>query len=79
MKRRLLTIRQAATYLGLSAEELALYDVGGTGPAYVEITTRVIRYLPNDLDEWVSSNRQCDDCHAVPGEPCHHACSSHWT
>lgn len=23
--------------------------------------------------------RECDDCHAAPGEPCHPGCSSEWT
>lgn len=51
-KRTLLTTQQAADHLGISAEQLRLHHAGGTGPNYVQLSGRTIRYLVEDLDDW---------------------------
>lgn len=58
MKRELLTPAQAAERAGITAEELELYRIGGTGPDYIAVTSRTIRYLPEDIDRWIASNEK---------------------
>ncbi|GAA1753682.1 helix-turn-helix transcriptional regulator [Aeromicrobium alkaliterrae] len=50
--RELLTPKEAADYLGITAEALAERHQQGTGPNYVPITKTITRYLVEDLDEW---------------------------
>ena len=51
---RLLTQREAAAQLRLSARTLERLRVSGTGPAYVK-TGRLVRYREQDIEEFVAS------------------------
>ena len=46
----------AARFLGLSKRTLQKWRVEGSGPAFVRILNRAIRYRPSDLQEWVEGN-----------------------
>lgn len=51
-----LTETEAAARLGLKVATLRAWRNQGRGPAYVRLG-RAIRYLSNDLDEFIQSNR----------------------
>jgi hypothetical protein len=51
----------AAKYVGWTASALRAWRRMGRGPAYVRVG-RSVRYLPNDLDDWLARHRiaTCD-------------------
>ena len=51
----LMTTCEAAEYLTLSSKTLTLWRKNQTGPAYVKMGPRSIRYRLEDLDEFVSN------------------------
>jgi predicted DNA-binding transcriptional regulator AlpA len=51
----LLTQAQAATRLGLSPRTLEQYRTRGGGPLFVRISSRCVRYRPEDIEAWVSA------------------------
>ena len=51
--RPLLTEEQAAAFLGFTPRFLQNRRYLGSGPAFVRIRARAIRYRPEDLEEWV--------------------------
>jgi predicted DNA-binding transcriptional regulator AlpA len=53
---RALTVRGAASYLGLSVSTLNKLRCIGTGPVYLKLG-RAVRYDPHDLDQWLSERR----------------------
>ncbi|WP_375687985.1 helix-turn-helix transcriptional regulator [Pseudooceanicola sp. LIPI14-2-Ac024] len=57
-ERKLLDTKSAAMRLGLSHQTLEKWRSLGTGPQYVRIGTKAIRYRPSDLDAFV--NEDCD-------------------
>lgn len=61
-QRRLLTCREAAAYLAISARLLWALRNTGEIPA-VPVTARAVRYDPADLDRWIESKK-----HASPRE-----------
>lgn len=52
-----LTEVEAATRLGLKVATLRAWRRQGRGPAFVQLG-RAIRYLPSDLDEFLTANRR---------------------
>lgn len=53
----LLTPEQLAHRLGLTPRTLASWRERSTGPAYIRIGGRYPRYRPEDVDEWLLSQR----------------------
>ena len=53
MLHRLVDTVEAAQYLGLSRSSLEKYRVYGGGPKFYKYS-KVIRYRPEDLDDWLS-------------------------
>ena len=54
----LLTSAEAAEYLaGISPRTLARWRMLGTGPAYVKLGKRLVRYSTQDLDAFVEANK----------------------
>ena len=53
---RMITTREAAAYLGLSASHLNKMRVAGSGPVFVKLS-RSVRYRLQDLDMWVTAHR----------------------
>ena len=49
----LLTEREAADFLGVTARCLQAWRYRGGGPKFVRISSRCIRYRKSDLVEWV--------------------------
>ncbi|WP_217356425.1 helix-turn-helix transcriptional regulator [Ruegeria arenilitoris] len=49
--------REAATYLGVTDETLYRWRKDATGPKYSQPNARVIRYLRDDLIEWMRENQ----------------------
>ena len=49
----LLTEEEAARYLGISKFTLAAWRKAGTGPPSVRMSWTVIRYRPQDLEQYI--------------------------
>jgi predicted DNA-binding transcriptional regulator AlpA len=49
----LLSRREAAQRLGLTARFLEKAAQDGTGPRMVKISSRCVRYRPQDLNAWI--------------------------
>ena len=60
VKTKLLTIQAAATHLGVHRSFLDRRRVAGGGPRYIRLSARVIRYDPDDLDEWLAGSRRAN-------------------
>ena len=48
----LLTVKEAADYLNLASNTLDKHRSNGTGPEYLTVGARSIRYRKTDLDNW---------------------------
>ena len=53
-ERNLLPPSEAADYLGISLSALNKGRCDGTGPAFVRISSRCIRYRIENLDRWIA-------------------------
>lgn len=47
---------QAAQYLGVGRRWMQERRIDGTGPPFVRMTARAIRYRKQDLDRWLEEN-----------------------
>jgi predicted site-specific integrase-resolvase len=56
--RPLLTAKEAAAHLGVTASTLERWRGVGTGPAYVKLSGKFIRYKAEDLGTFVEVNRR---------------------
>jgi Helix-turn-helix domain len=54
---RRFSVREAATYLGLSKSTLDKLRLTGGGPAYLKLLSRVL-YDVRDLDSWADRRRR---------------------
>lgn len=54
--KNLIPERDAAEYLCVSAAWLQRQRWLNTGPTYVKVGTRAVRYRRDDLEAWVSAN-----------------------
>lgn len=52
---RLLTTKEAAEHLGLKEVTLRTWRRTGSGPMYVELSPRAVRYRPEDLQSFAES------------------------
>jgi predicted DNA-binding transcriptional regulator AlpA len=52
----LLRTEEAARRLGVSARTLDSWRWLGTGPRYIKLTARVVRYPADALQEWVATH-----------------------
>lgn len=50
--------QQLAEHLGMTVQALAVMRYRGTGPKYVRIGTRTIRYRRADVDAWIDRNAE---------------------
>ncbi len=55
---KLLTARQAGELLGVSPETLERWRGAGTGPAFIRLSGRYIRYQPDDLEAFIQGSRR---------------------
>lgn len=56
MTEQLLTPTQAGDLLAMTKGALAQLRYLGSGPRFVRVSGRAIRYRPHDLDEWIEAN-----------------------
>jgi predicted DNA-binding transcriptional regulator AlpA len=56
MEDQLLTTKQVADYLGISAYTLVQYRVDGDGPEYIKIG-HLVRYQMSDIAKWLKSKK----------------------
>ena len=52
----LLSPVQAGTKVGYTTGALAQLRYLGTGPKFIKLSARVVRYRESDLDEWIESS-----------------------
>jgi predicted DNA-binding transcriptional regulator AlpA len=52
----LLRTEEAARRLGVSARTVDSWRWRGTGPRYVKLTSRVVRYPLDALNEWIAAH-----------------------
>ena len=55
MNDQLLTRAETAELLNLSVFTLARWAVNGTGPRFMRINSRVVRYRRSDVEAWVNA------------------------
>jgi len=55
-KRKPLSNKEAAEYLGISVQKLNGWRHMGRGPKYARLSPRTIAYLPEWLDEFIEEN-----------------------
>ncbi len=55
---KLLTARQAGELLGVSPETLERWRGAGTGPAFVKLSGKYVRYQPGDLQAFIQNARR---------------------
>jgi predicted site-specific integrase-resolvase len=56
--RPLLTANQAAERLGVTAQALERWRGNGSGPAYIKLSGKYVRYRHEDLDAFVAASRR---------------------
>lgn len=56
MTQQLLTYAQAGDMFAIANGALAQFRYLGSGPHFVRVRVRSIRYRPQDLDEWIEAN-----------------------
>jgi len=57
----LLSISEAASYLNIKKSTLGYLRVRGLGPKYVRISSKIVRYKTQDLDEWIRQKTEEPD------------------
>jgi predicted DNA-binding transcriptional regulator AlpA len=54
----LLKEEEVAKFLGLSQRTLQSWRYAGTGPKFIEISSRAVRYRAQDLYDWVQAHQR---------------------
>ena len=54
---KIMTTRQAASFLGVSKDSLVRYRKLGVGPDYAKLG-KLVRYTQEDLEGWVTRHRR---------------------
>lgn len=58
MTEQLMTTKQVSEYLGIGVSTLLLYRAMGTGPRYIKILKRLVRYEKADVDAWLAEQKK---------------------
>jgi predicted DNA-binding transcriptional regulator AlpA len=56
----LLSQRQVALRLGVSARTIEGWRARGTGPPFLRLSARAVRYRLSDLERWLAQRRVAD-------------------
>jgi len=64
---KLLTPGEAADKLAISAQTLAHWRVRGSGPEFVHLSSRCVRYPEASLENWLSERIQASTAENVVG------------
>lgn len=54
---QLLTTEQAAKYVGVRPKQMQGWRHDKTGPRFIRLNSKTVRYRMTDLDEWVKSKQ----------------------
>jgi predicted DNA-binding transcriptional regulator AlpA len=52
---KLMTAAAVSEYLSIAESTLALYRMAGTGPKFIKVLDRMVRYRRRDVDEWLDA------------------------
>ncbi len=55
---KLMSTAAVSEYLGIAESTLALYRVMGTGPKFIKVLNRMVRYRRRDVEEWLDAQTQ---------------------
>ena len=58
MTERLMTTKEVSAYIGVAVSTLLLYRAMGTGPKYIKILRRLVRYSKSDVDAWLEAQKK---------------------
>ena len=62
----LLNQRQTAALIGVSERTLECWRCRGSGPPFVKISRRAVRYRRKDIDQWVRERVQRSTAEELP-------------
>ena len=54
---KMMTTKEVSKYLRISEAALYEYRRTGTGPNYVRLNDRLVRYRKSDVDEWLNAKK----------------------
>lgn len=54
---KMMTAKEVSNYLRISEAALYEYRRTGTGPNYVRLNDRLVRYRKSDVDEWLNAKK----------------------
>jgi len=58
MEDRVMNTKEVSEYIGVAVSTLAMYRALGTGPQYMKIRSRLVRYRKAAVDEWLDAQKQ---------------------
>ena len=56
--KNLMTTKQVAEYIGIGMSTLLLYRMNRTGPRFIKILRRLVRYDRADVDAWLAEQKK---------------------
>jgi predicted DNA-binding transcriptional regulator AlpA len=65
----LINSKQAARLLGLSPRTLERHRLAGTGPRYIVLGRRLVRYRLMDIEAWIAANGRHSTSEPVTAAP----------
>ncbi len=54
---KMMTAKEVSNYLRISEAALYAYRCSGTGPNYIRLNDRLVRYRKSDVDKWLATNK----------------------
>lgn len=52
---KLMTAKEVSKHLRISEAALYIFRRSGTGPNYIRLNDRLVRYRKSDIDEWLNA------------------------
>ena len=53
-KQKIMSPKEVSEYIGIGLSTLALWRATGTGPQYIKILRRLVRYRKDEVDKWLN-------------------------
>ena len=73
MEDKVMNTKEVSEYIGVAVSTLAMYRALGTGPQYMKIRSRLVRYRKAAVDEWLDAQKQLpesiDELLPMPANP----------
>lgn len=54
---KLMTAKEVSKYLRISEAALYIFRCSGTGPNYIRLNDRLVRYRKSDVDKWLAAKK----------------------